>query len=126
MAQMIKKKKKILPAMQVGVKVAQPYLTPCNPMDNGPPGSSVHGDFPGKNTGVDCHSLLQGSSCPGDHAQVSCIAGRFLLSEPPGKPTISWVGFNFLGWEDLLEKGMAAHSSILAWRIPGTEEPGRL
>ena len=31
-----------------------------------------------------------------------------------------------LGREDSLEKGMAAHSSILAWRIPWTEEPGRL
>ena len=29
-----------------------------------------------------------------------------------------------LGWEDPLEKGMATHSSILAWRIPWTEEPG--
>ena len=28
------------------------------------------------------------------------------------------------GWEDSLEKGMAPHSSILAWRIPWTEEPG--
>ena len=31
-----------------------------------------------------------------------------------------------LGREDPLEKGMATHSSILAWRIPRTEEPGRL
>ena len=31
-----------------------------------------------------------------------------------------------LGQEDPLEKGMAAHSRILAWKIPGTEEPGRL
>ena len=31
-----------------------------------------------------------------------------------------------LGREDPLEKGMATHSSILAWRIPWTEEPGRL
>ena len=31
-----------------------------------------------------------------------------------------------LGQEDPLEEGMAAHSSILAWRIPWTEEPGRL
>ena len=31
-----------------------------------------------------------------------------------------------LGGEDPLEKGMATHSSILAWRIPWTEEPGRL
>ena len=32
----------------------------------------------------------------------------------------------FLGGEDSLEKGMATHSSILAWRIPQTEEPARL
>ena len=31
-----------------------------------------------------------------------------------------------LGWEDPLEKEMATHSSILAWRIPWTEEPGGL
>ena len=31
-----------------------------------------------------------------------------------------------LGWEDPLEKGMATHSSILAWRIPWIEEPSRL
>jgi len=35
-----------------------------------------------------------------------------------------WV--QSLGWEDPLEEGMATHSSILAWRIPWTEEPGRL
>ena len=32
----------------------------------------------------------------------------------------------FLGWEDHLEKDMAIHSSILAWRIPRTEKPGGL
>ena len=32
----------------------------------------------------------------------------------------------FLGWEDPLEKEMATHSSNLPWRIPWTEEPGRL
>ena len=31
-----------------------------------------------------------------------------------------------LGWEDPLEEGMATHSSVLAWRIPWTEEPGGL
>ena len=36
----------------------------------------------------------------------------------------TWV--RSLGWEDLLEKEMATHSSILAWRIPWREEPGRL
>ena len=33
---------------------------------------------------------------------------------------------SILGWEDPLEEGMATHSNILAWRIPWTEEPGRL
>ena len=36
----------------------------------------------------------------------------------------TWV--RSLGWEDPLEKGMATHYSIPAWRIPWTEEPGRL
>ena len=36
----------------------------------------------------------------------------------------TWV--QSLGWEDALEKGMATHSGILAWRIPWTEEPGVL
>ena len=31
-----------------------------------------------------------------------------------------------LGWEDLLEKGMATHAAILAWKTPWTEEPGGL
>ena len=40
--------------------VAQSYLTICNPMDCSPAGSSVHGDSPGKNTGVGCCALPQG------------------------------------------------------------------
>ena len=36
----------------------------------------------------------------------------------------TWV--QSLGWEDLLEKEMATHSSILAWKIPWMGEPGRL
>ena len=32
----------------------------------------------------------------------------------------------YMGWEDLLEKGVATHSRIIAWRIPWTEEPGNL
>ena len=48
-------------------------------------------------------------------------------------PTMQETQIRFLGWEDPLEgwedpleKGMATHSSILAWRIPWTEEPGGL
>ena len=41
-------------------------------------------------------------------------------------PAVQEAWSQSLGWEDLLEKEMATHSSILAWRIPWTEEPGRL
>ena len=41
-------------------------------------------------------------------------------------PVIQETWVQSLGWEDPLEKGMATHSSILTWRIPWTEEPGRL
>jgi len=41
-------------------------------------------------------------------------------------PTMWETWVQSLGWEDLLEKAMAAHSCILAWKIPWMEEPGRL
>ena len=41
-------------------------------------------------------------------------------------PTMQETWVQSLGWEDLLEKKMAIHSSTLAWKIPWTEEPGRL
>ena len=41
-------------------------------------------------------------------------------------PAMQETQVQSLSWEDLLEKGMATHSTILAWRVPWTEEPGRL
>ena len=41
-------------------------------------------------------------------------------------PALQETQVRSLGWEDPLEKEMATHSSSLAWRIPWTEEPGRL
>ena len=41
-------------------------------------------------------------------------------------PEMQETQVQFLGWEDCLEKEMATHSSIFAWKIPWTEEPGRL
>ena len=41
-------------------------------------------------------------------------------------PTMREAWVQSLGWEDLLEKETATHSSTLAWRIPRTKEPGRL
>ena len=45
-------------------------------------------------------------------------------NQPAVQEMMTWV--RFLSWEDLLEKEMATHSSILAWKIPWMEEPGRL
>ena len=41
-------------------------------------------------------------------------------------PVMRETGVQSLGWEDPPEKGKATHSSVLAWRIPGTGEPGGL
>ena len=56
--------------------VTQSFPTHCDPTDCSPPVSSVHGDSPGKNTGVGCHALLRGSSQPRDQTQT-CIADKF-------------------------------------------------
>ena len=45
------------------------------------------------------------------------------VNNPPAMPETQ---VRSLGWGDPLEKGMATHSSVLAWRIPQTEEPGGL
>ena len=46
-----------------------------------------------------------------------------MIKDPP---TMQEMWIQSLGWEDPLEKGMATHSSVHAWRIPWTEEPGGL
>ena len=53
-------------------------------------------------------------------------ASGLAVKNPPAmlEPQETWVPF--LGREDTLEEGIETHSSILAWRIPWTEEPGRL
>ena len=52
---------------------------------------------------------------------------RFLVAQMvKNLPVMQETCVRFLGQEDPLEKGMAHHSSILAWRIPWTEKPGRL
>ena len=57
--------------------VTQSCLTLCGPMDCSLPGSSVHRDFPGMNTGVGCQALLPGIFPTQDWTQVSQIAGGF-------------------------------------------------
>ena len=70
--------------------LAQLCLTFCDPMDYSPPGSSVHGDSPGKNIGVGCHALQ--SSPPRDWTQVSRIAGRFFTSWAMKEAQEYWSG----------------------------------
>ena len=51
----------------------------------------------------------------------------YLVAQTVTNPPAKWETWVWsLSWEDPLEEGMAVHSSILAWRIPWTEEPGRL
>ena len=65
----------------------QSRLTLCDPVDCSPPGSSVHGDSPAKNTGVGCHTFSRRSSQPRDRTCVSCRQADSLPLVPPGKPS---------------------------------------
>ena len=49
-----------------------------------------------------------------------------MVKNPPAMQELQEMRVGSLGWEDPLEEGMATHSSILAGRIPWTEEPGGL
>ena len=77
--------------------VTQSCLTLCEPMDCSPPGSSVHGDSPGKNTGVGCHALLQGifptqGSNPG---LPHCRWSLYCLSHQGSQRILEWVAYPF-------------------------------
>ena len=73
--------------------VAQSCLILCDSMDYNPPGSSVDGDSPGKNTGVGCHALLQGNlPNPGIKSRSPTLQVDSLLSEPPWRPKSTGVG----------------------------------
>ena len=60
-------------------------------------------------------------------SHIDWAYGASLVAQRVKRLPAMWeTQVRFLGWEDPLEKEMATHSSILAWRIPWTEEPGRL
>ena len=52
--------------------------------------------------------------------------GGSTVKNPPVMQELQETQVQSLGWEDILEKGMANHSSLLAWRVSWTEEPGGL
>ena len=73
--------------------IAQLCPTFCDPMDCSPPGSSIHGDSPGKKTGVGCHALLQGiflnqGSNPG---LPHCRQTLYYLSHQGSPRILEWV-----------------------------------
>ena len=60
------------------------------------------------------------------YSVISIISLVFPGGSVKNVPAMQETQFPSLGEKDPLEKGMATHSSVLAWRIPWTEEPGRL
>ena len=65
--------------------------------------------------------VVAGKNGDGSQGSRSYLAAQTVKNPPATQET----GVPSLGREDPLEKGMATHSSILAWGIPWTEEPGR-
>ena len=58
--------------------------------------------------------------------RLECTSRASLVAQiVKNLPAVQETWVQFLGQEDPLEKGMATHSSILTWRMPWTEEPGR-
>ena len=82
------------------IKLLQSCLILCDPMDWSPPGSSIHGDSPGRNTRVGCQALLQGIfPTQGSNSSLLCLQRWQADSLPLGPP---------------MEKAMAPHSSTFA------------
>ena len=75
-----------------------------------------HGLIPGLGS-----SPVEGIGYPFQYFWAFLVA-QMVMNPPAMWETSVWS----LGWEDPLEEGMVTHSSILAWRMPMTEEPGRL
>ena len=117
--------------------VAQSCPALCDPTDCSLPCSSVHGIFPGKNTGVGCHSLLLGifptqGTNPGLHCrwilyQLSHKGSPVELQADslPDKPKESQKGIHTTTGKTIpLIRGITP--VFLPGKIPWTEEPGRL
>ena len=65
---------------------------------------------------------LRREPAPEQRASLASLVAHMVKS----LPAVWETRVRFLGWEDALEKEMATHSTILAWEIPWTEEPGGL
>ena len=105
--------------MFVRAKSLQSCPTLCDPMDCSPPDSSVHGDSPGKNTGVACHALLQGIfPTQGLNSRLvsPALAGGFFTTSTTFLPSFSLSPFqpcvySYLSTNTLVHSPV--HSSVL-------------
>ena len=129
-------------SLQSCFSVAKSYPTLCDPMNLSTPGSPVFyyllefAQTPVWAKSQWCYPTISSSVTPFSSCPQSLPASVFSNEStkhlsPVAQmvkclPTMweTWVWS--LGWEDLLEKEMATHSSILAWKIPWMEERGRL
>jgi len=93
--------------------VAQSCLTVCNPMNCSPPGSSIHGDSPGKNTEVGCYALLQGTfPTQGSNPGVRHCREIIHCLNHQGSPRIlAWGAYHFS--RDLFNPGIKLGSPAL-------------
>ena len=87
--------------------------TLCDPMDCSPPGSSVHGDSLGKNTGEACMPSSRWSSQARDRTTSSELQAYSLVPEPPGKPKNTGVGSLLLLQGDVPDPGIEMGSPEL-------------
>ena len=95
--------------------VAESSLTLCNPMDCSLPGSSVHGDSPGKNIGVGFHALLQGIF-PTRELNPSlphCRQILYCLRHQGSSRTLEWIAYPFSRGSS--QPGIEPES--LAWQV---------
>ena len=104
--------------------VIQSCLILCNPMDSSLPGSSVHGDSPGKNNGVSCHPLLQGIfPTQGWNPGLShCRQILYCLSHQGSPRILEWVIYPFS--RDLSDPGIELGSPALQVDSLSAELPG--
>ena len=104
--------------------VAQSCATLCNPTDCSPPGSSVHGDSPGKNTGVVCHALLQGiflTQGLKPHL-FHCRQILYHLSHQESPRILEWVAYPFSRgsfWPGIKPGSPALQGDSLPAELPG-------
>ena len=89
--------------------------------------------FPGSSDGKEstCNAGDPGSipgsgSSPQRKGRLPTLVASLVAQMVKNLPAMQDTWVRSLGWEDPLEKGMATHFSILAWKIPWTEGPGGL